>query len=210
VHLAEDLLGGMRGFLARSSHHGCHLGLFIRESSGLQILKEPHVQGHPYWHGVACVQAEVRDFGRLQMASAHLAPSSPSIRTAEAEAFKLVAEAGPLIAGGDWNAVPVSDPDPDLAGKDHEHIRRKLDRTAARALEDSGLTDIGAYAQNLTPTVGYSSSGRLAYRCDRIYTNLSTRAIVSYEVITDVDDCSDHRPVAATFDLQAAADPETA
>ena len=48
----------------------------------------------------------------LYLASLHFAPSSPVIRLAEAEAFELIAEAGPLIAMGDINAMPLHDPDP--------------------------------------------------------------------------------------------------
>jgi endonuclease/exonuclease/phosphatase family metal-dependent hydrolase len=122
----------------------------------------------------------------------------------------LIAEAGPLIAAGDWNAVPAADPEPQPIGKDPEHERRKLDRTAARALEGAGLTDVAAHQGDLTPTVGYSAEDRLAYRCDRFYCGLPAGAITGYRVITDSDDCSDHRPVTATFDLDAAARPRAA
>jgi endonuclease/exonuclease/phosphatase family metal-dependent hydrolase len=209
LHLAEGLLGGMRGFLAKSAH-GCHLAVFIRESSGLRVVRQRHEERTPYWHGVAVLEVEAHEFGPLHLASAHLAPSSPAIRTGEAEAFKLLAEAGPLVAAGDWNAIPASDPNPELIGKDPEHERRKLDRTAARAIEGAGLTDVAAYLKDLTPTVGHSAADRLAYRPDRFYAGLGVGAITGYKVITDVDDCSDHRPVAATFDLHAAASPEPA
>jgi endonuclease/exonuclease/phosphatase family metal-dependent hydrolase len=204
MHLAENLLGGMRGFLARSPH-GCHLGVFIRESAGLRVIRTRHEQRLPYWHGVACVEAEADGFGRLLLASAHLAPSSPAQRQIEAEAFKLIAESGALIAAGDWNAIPASDPDPQPAGDEDEHIRRKLDRGPARALEGAGLTDVGAHLGDVTPTVGHWSADKLAYRCDRFYTNLPAGMIASHQVITDADDCSDHRPVIAAFNLEAAA-----
>jgi hypothetical protein len=45
----------------------------------------------------------------------------------------------------------------------------------------------------------------MAYRCDRFYCGLPTGTITGYQVITDADDCSDHRPVTATFDLSAGA-----
>lgn len=50
---------------------------------------------------------EVDGFGPLRLASAHLAPSSPTQCVIEAEALALLAEKhelGPLIIGGDWNA----------------------------------------------------------------------------------------------------------
>lgn len=204
VHRAEGLLGGMRGFLV-PSHHGFPVGVFIRESAGLQVVRTRHEQRRPYWHSVACLVTEAGGFGRLVLASAHLAPSSPTTRLAEAEAFKLIAETGPLIAAGDWNAIPASDPEPRRTGKDPEHERRKCDRGPALALEGAGLTDIAARRGDLTPTVGHSAEDRLAYRCDRFYAGLPDGAVTGYRVITDADDCSDHRPVTVTVDLDAAA-----
>jgi endonuclease/exonuclease/phosphatase family metal-dependent hydrolase len=200
-HLAERLLG-MRGFLAPSSHHGCHLAVFIRESAGLRVLEQRHEYGDPWWHGIACVLVEAEGFPRpLQLASCHLAPSSPERRLAEAEGFALVEERGLLIAGGDWNALPAGDPEPPgpVSGKH----RRKLDRRAAEALEELGLLDVGAHMRNATPTVGHAS--KLPYRCDRLYASLPPETITGYEVITTVDAESDHRPVIAEFDLAPAA-----
>jgi endonuclease/exonuclease/phosphatase family metal-dependent hydrolase len=200
VHRAESLLGGMRG-----SAHGCHLGVFVREAAGLRVIRKRHEERLPYWHAVACVETEVEGFGRLLLASAHLAPSSPAWRQGEAEAFKLIAQCGSLIAGGDWNAVPAGDPQPNPRGKDAEHIRRKLDRAPARALEASGLTDIGWRMDSRTPTVGYTTADQLAYRCDRIYTTLPAEMVIGYQVITDADAESDHRPVVGRFSLNRAA-----
>jgi endonuclease/exonuclease/phosphatase family metal-dependent hydrolase len=198
-HLAERLLG-MRGFLSRSAHHGCHLAVFIRESAGLRVLEQRHECGNEWWHGVACVLVQAGGFPQpLQLASCHLAPSSPARRLAEAEAFALVAERRPLIAGGDWNALPASDPEPPGPAGKH---RRKLDRRPARALEELGLLDAGAHLGDITPTVGHAS--RLPYRCDRVYTSLPAAAITGHEVITSADDQSDHRPVIAEFDLSIA------
>jgi endonuclease/exonuclease/phosphatase family metal-dependent hydrolase len=203
LHLAERLLG-MRGFLAPSAHGGHHLAVFIREDAGLRVTEQRHEHGNEWWHGVACVLVEAEGFPqRFQLASCHLAPSSPVRRLAEAEAFALVTGRGPLIAGGDWNALPAGDPEPPgpVSGKH----RRKLDRRPAEALEELGLLDVGACAQDTTPTVGHASS--LPYRCDRIYTSLPPDAITGYQVITAADDESDHRPVIAEFDLAASASP---
>jgi endonuclease/exonuclease/phosphatase family metal-dependent hydrolase len=200
-HLAERLLG-LRGYLCRSAHHGCHLAVFIREGAGLQVTGQRHEHGDPWWHGVACVVAEAAGFPRpLQLASCHLAPASPARRLAEAESFALIEARGPLIAGGDWNALPAGDPAPPgtVAGRQ----RRKLDRGAARALEETGLADVGAHAADTTPTAGHA--GGLAYRCDRIYTTLPATAITGYQVITTAGADSDHRPVLARFDLTRAA-----
>lgn len=200
LHVAEHLLG-MRGFLSLSAHHGCHLAVFVREGAGLRVTEQRHEHGNEWWHGVACVLAEADGTQRpLQLASCHLAPSSPQRRLAEAEAFGLVAERGPLIAGGDWNALSAGEPEPPgpVAG---EH-RGKLDRRPALALEDFGLLDVGGRAQDMTPTVGHA--GVLPYRCDRVHASLPPEAITGYEVITAADGESDHRPVVAEFDLALA------
>jgi endonuclease/exonuclease/phosphatase family metal-dependent hydrolase len=201
LHLTEHLLG-MRGFLAPSSHHGCHLAIFIREDAGLRVTEQRHEYGDPWWHGIACVVVTVEGFPQpLQLASCHLAPSSPERRLAEAESFALIEERGTLIAGGDWNALPAGDPEPPgpVSGKH----RRMLDRRAAEALEEIGLLDVGTHVGNVTPTVGHAS--KLPYRCDRVYTTLPAEAVTGYEVITSADSESDHRAVIAEFDLARVA-----
>lgn len=120
----------------------------------------------------------------LTLVSAHLAPASPAIRLAEAEAFRLITKnsPGPVIAAG------------------------VLDRGPALALEAAGLTDTGACAGDTTPT----ACTPLPYRCDRIYTTLPADALTAYQVITGADGESGHRPVAATFGLTAPASSPTA
>ncbi len=114
-----------------------------------------------------------------------------------------------MIAGGDWNAVPAADPDPPAAGgASAERARRKLDRSAALAIEEAGLTDVAAHLGNLDPTVGHASG--LFYRCDRIYTSRPPAAITGYRVIAEDKPRSDHRPVVATFNLNATAGHEAA
>lgn len=136
----------------------------------------------------------------MQLVSCHLAPSSPARRLAEAEAFALVADRGPLIAGGDWNALPAGDPEP--PGPVTGQSRRKLDRRPAVVLEETGLLDAGDRVKDTTPTVGHDSD--LPYRCDRMYTTLPARSVTRYQVIATADDQSDHRPVLAEFDLGTA------
>lgn len=209
LFLAERVLG-MRGFLARSNHHGCHLAVFVREPAGIRVTGQRHEQAPPYWHAVARVVIEADGSpGPLHLVSAHLAPSSPSIRLAEAEALGLLAKDGPVIAGGDWNAVPAADPDPPLDGVDPGHARRKLDRAPARAIEEAGFTDVAAHCGNQTPTVGHLGPDRLAYRCDRIYTTLPPAAIEGYRVVTEDEPASDHRPIVATFNLAGQDKQET-
>jgi endonuclease/exonuclease/phosphatase family metal-dependent hydrolase len=203
LYLTEKLLG-MRGFMARSSRHpGGDLGIFIRESSGIRATAHRHEERPPYWHGVALVSVEIDGFGPLRLASAHLAPSAPSLRVIEAEAFGLIAEkAVPLIAGGDWNALPLGDPAPDVEGIHPGKARRKLDFRAAEALGEY-MTDVAAHLNDATPTVGHRRADKLAYRCDRVYTTLPPASITGYEVIREDSPASDHRPVTAMFTLNA-------
>jgi exodeoxyribonuclease-3 len=159
-HAAERLLG-MRGLLAPSAHHGCHLAVFIRGDAGLRVVKQRNEHGDEWWHGIVCMVVEADGFPwPLQLASCHLAPSSPERRLEEAQAFALIAKRGTLIAGGDWNALPASDPEP--PGPVTGEHRRKLDRRAAEALEELGLTDIGAHMRDATPRSGMPASCRIA------------------------------------------------
>jgi len=206
LFLAEQVLD-MRGFLVPSSHHGCDLAVFIGETPSLLVTGVRHEQGTPYWHAVARVIVEVKGFGPLHLVSAHLAPSSPVQRLVEAESLALIAKDGAVIAGGDWNAVPAVDPDPLLDGIDSGHARRKLDRSAACAIEEAGFADVAAQLGNRTSTVGHVRADKLAYRCDRIYTTLPAAAITGYEVINEDRPHSDHRPVVARFDLASVSHP---
>jgi endonuclease/exonuclease/phosphatase family metal-dependent hydrolase len=203
-HLAERTLG-MRGFLARSSHHGCDVAVFVRETAGIRVTGQRHEEGPPYWHGLARLDAEADGFGPLHLVSAHLAPSSSALRLVEAEAFALVAKDGPVIAGGDWNATPADDPEPSVGGVPAGRIRRKLDRSAALAIEEAGFTDAAARLGDYAPTVGHANADGLAYRCDRVYTTLPAEWITGYQVITEDHPASDHRPVVANFTLRQQA-----
>jgi endonuclease/exonuclease/phosphatase family metal-dependent hydrolase len=186
-------------YFARSNRGpGGDLAVFVRESSGIRVVELRHEERPPWWHGVALVIAEAEGAGGpLRFAAAHLAPSSPSLRQIEAEAFGVLCEQpGPLIAGGDWNAVPVGDVPPDIDGIRPGKARRKQDDRAALALAEY-MTDAGAHVRNTIPTVGHTRNGKLAYRCDRVYTTLPPESITSFEVMRDLDPDSDHRPVVA-------------
>lgn len=209
---AEDALG-MHGYIARSTRHpGGNMAVLVSESAGITVTGTRHEgleneeRSVPYWHGVAVAYAEVEGYGPIRFASAHLAPSSPTLRQVEAEVFQLIAEKQPpLIAGGDWNAVPVGDPAP-APGKDMHpgQARRKADTRAAEALAEY-MTDVAAVLGDTSPTVGHRRNGEFAYRCDRIYTTLPDTAITGYRVIHEDEPMSDHRPVVATFNLRRQA-----
>jgi hypothetical protein len=197
---AEQALG-LRGFLV-SSVHGCDLAVFVRQSAGLRVVAERHEQGHPYWHGVARIVVETAwPSSSLHLVSADLAPSAPSIRRAEAEALALIAQEGLVIAGGDWKAMPATDPEPQPDFIDSGQSRRELDRSAAYALEEAGFIDVAAHLGDLRPTVGHVSGPR--YRRDRVYTTLPAQAIAGYQVVNEYEPASGHRPVVVTFDLDA-------
>jgi endonuclease/exonuclease/phosphatase family metal-dependent hydrolase len=191
----------MRGFLA-ASNHGCDVAVLVREAPGITIGDLHREERPPFWH--ALMLAEVLIDGLpYKLISAHLAPSSPALRLIEAEAFALTARSGtgPVIAGGDWNAVPASGPDPDTSRVSPAVARRKLDRSAARAIEETGLADVAACLGDPAPTVGHASG--LYYRCDRIYTSLPRAAMLSSWVIPEDEPRSDHRPVVARLGLDA-------
>lgn len=197
----EEALG-MRGYLCDGAH-GFPLAVLVRESSGIKVIEQRHEERSPYWHGVAHVVAEVPGHGTIRFASAHLAPSSPTLRAVEAEAFALIAaldDLGPLIAGGDWNAYPTGDPWPDTDGMNPAKVRRKQDTRAAEALEEH-MTDVAAHLNDRTPTVGHRRADKLAYRADRIYTTLPYPAITACRVIREEHPESDHRPALAAFTL---------
>ncbi len=211
----------MRGFLAPPNHHGCHIALFVRESAGIHVTGWHADRAAPYWHALARLITEVDGCPRpLHVVGAHLAPSSPAIRLAEAETFSLLTGPGhDVIALGDWNAIPATGPDPALDGASRVTARRKLDRRAAQAIEDAGFTDAGAQAGNRMPTAEFAGPDRLAYACDRIYTTLPPEAVLAYRVIggsepdpghedvaagqaaAGVRDLSDHLPAVAVFGL---------
>lgn len=206
--IVEETLD-MRGFIARSNRGpGGDVAIFVRESAGIHLVEKRHEeQPQPYWHAVAHAVFKLDGFGLIRFASAHLAPSAPTIRQGEAEAFQLLAEKshlGPLIAGGDWNARPPSDPpfDPlDYPDVNPAKLRRKNDTGAAEALEEF-MTDVGAFLGVRTPTVGHAGD-KMPYQCDRVYTTLPGKAIKRFWVVQEDNPDSDHLASVSEFDLGA-------
>jgi hypothetical protein len=210
-----------------TNHYGCHIALFVRESAGIRVTGWHPDCATPYWHVLARLTAEVDGYDRpLHIVGAHLAPSSPAIRLAEAETFNLLTGPGhDVIALGDFNAIPATGPDPVLGGVSRVKARRKLDRRAAQAIEAAGFLDTGAQTVNRVPTVGFTGPDELAYACDRIYTTLPPEAVLGFRVIggdepgsepgdataggalAGVRDLSDHLPAAAVLALNSTAIP---
>lgn len=202
----EDLVAeigdqlGMTGYLMRASHYDCHQVLYVREPY-VQVVKTRHDTAPPWWVGLACLSVRVQGFD-LTVASVHLAPSSPTVRLAEAETLQLLAQREePSVVVGDFNGLAHCDPLPTRPpGRTNEHYRRKTDRRAARAMAADFL-DVATVTNDLTPTVGHAAGDRLAYRCDRIYTTLPADCIEDYWVLEEQRPASDHRPVMAVFRL---------
>lgn len=164
-------------FRVPSNYYECDMAILLREDK-LRVVEERHERGVPWFHGLGRLETAVDGFGRLDIAVTHLAPSMPSVRAQEAEAFKLLGKTS-MIVVGDFNAAAAEDPaNPEHFGPDKEH---KLDRTPARTIAAAGFTDIGAAYGNLSPTVGWHN-GR-AYRCDRAYHNVDGAQIIDYQVI---------------------------
>ena len=191
LYRAEAALG-MRATLVKSAHHGCHLVLCVN-TARVQIVEDRHERGHPYWHGVVGHRIIVDGRVEADVVAVHLAPSSPRIRLAEAESLQLVVKAAagrPLVLMGDFNAVPSNHTGASGSA-------RKRDPRPALALEET-LIDVGAVWEDHTPTVGHEP-GTMAYRADRIYTNLPPEAVDDYAVVPEEEPLSDHLLVKATL-----------
>lgn len=134
---AEDTLG-MRSFLVKSAHHGCHLATFLRPSR-VRVLRERHEHG-PYWHALVGLQCLIDGQHEVDIANVHLAPGRPGFRKLEAEsvgAWAKGARSRGVIVVGDFNAAPIDHETTDDAGG-------KLDRRAALELAQAKLIDVGA------------------------------------------------------------------
>jgi hypothetical protein len=80
--------------------------------------------------------------------------------------------------------------------------RKKHQRRPAIELDEAGLRDVGAVLGDTTPTVGHRSG--LAYRCDRVHTNLPDEALKGYHVVKEDQPNSNHRPVVAELEIRAS------
>lgn len=209
LHRARRILR-MNGSLVRSNHHGCHLATFVREDAGLHVVRERHERSG-YWHAVNHLEVEVNGYPRsIRVLNVHLSPSSPKRRGMEAETLGLDPYLDKFIVG-DFNAAPAKGKVYVPDGVDPEHARRKKDGRAAEAIEAVGFTDVGAYVGVGTPTVGFpraNGADRVAYQCDRIYTNVDRWRILGFDVIEESEPTSDHRLVVGHFNLGPICDKE--
>ncbi|MDF5751103.1 endonuclease/exonuclease/phosphatase family protein [Spongiactinospora sp. TRM90649] len=199
LNLVATRLGMSYRTLVPSNHHGCHLAMFVRKRTGLRVVREHHDHATPWWHAQGAVELFVDGWGPLWFLNVHLAPASPEIRLAEAEAFDLYSKR-PAVIVGDFNAAPTGEAPRANSGVSQEKIRRKGDQRAASAIEGSGFVDLAKHFGDLTPTVGHRDG--LYYRADRIYSNLPEEVWESYAVVEeDGEPLSDHRLVVARCNL---------
>lgn len=190
--------------VAPSSFYHYDIAVLVRESTSLQVTRKHHLTGPPFTHAHVDVQLYAAPWRRrIHFMVGHLSPSSPTIRRAEAELVG-VYRGLDLIYAADFNSVALDD-DPDTTGIDPVKAARKLDTAPAEELAAAGFIDVGAFMSDRTPTVGHGT-GKLAHRCDRIYTTLPPETITGYQVVHDAPALSDHLPVCAEFVL-ADGDP---
>jgi endonuclease/exonuclease/phosphatase family metal-dependent hydrolase len=211
LHLAERTLG-MRGYLAPASRHDCHLVVFVR-AGDIQVIRERHEQGHPFWHAQARVVCRVAGLDDpLTLASAHFSPFAPGVRVEEVGASTDLAKGWAVLAGdfndpglfdepADWDALPgykvVRHARSDVAGWPQ-------DDRAARVLDRAGFVDVAEHLARQgrpatrAPTAGFGA-GSLPIRCDRIYvTQPLVPAVVDYGVIRTGD--SDHHLITVRLE----------
>ncbi|RKS68115.1 endonuclease/exonuclease/phosphatase family metal-dependent hydrolase [Actinomadura pelletieri DSM 43383] len=210
LHQVARELGMTGRYLVPSKYYRCDMAIFLKEDK-LQLVEERHEHGMPWFHALARLETVVDGFGRLDLVFNHFAPSMPTIRALEAEAFKLLGKV-PVIAAGDYNAVAEHDDvDPEAFKADKEH---KLDRRPAHIIAEAGFIDAGAEYGNLSSTVGWRNGRR--FRCDRVYHNIKNAQITGFTVISpEVSedpslDLSDHGGVIARLALPTRPDTPTA
>ncbi|MFC4049043.1 endonuclease/exonuclease/phosphatase family protein [Actinomadura syzygii] len=194
-------------YLGRSNLYGCNLATLIRTGDNKITVKDyTHLTGPPFVHGLTNVTFIIAGHPRtVHFLVGHSAPSSPTMRLAEAETAT-VHRHHDLIYVADFNAAALDD-DPDTTGIDKATARGKLDKRPAETLAAAGFHDVGGVLGDRTPTVGHRTpnedddAAKLAYRCDRIYTTLPTETVTGYGVELGGDALSDHRIVWAEFTL---------
>ncbi|GAA4238417.1 hypothetical protein GCM10022254_54270 [Actinomadura meridiana] len=184
-------------FVGRSPFYRLDLAVFVRESTAVTVVGAEYLHGPPWVHGLANIEMRVAGHPRpMHFLVGHSAPSSPTMRLAEAE-MAAVHRHLDAIYVADFNAAAIGDT-PDTTGISALKAARKLDTLPARELAAAGFRDVGADWGDFTPTVGHTNGG-LAYRCDRIHTTLPAEWTTDYGVVLDGDKLSDHRAVWAEF-----------
>lgn len=182
-------------FLGPSNFYGCDLAAFVRVGDHLTVDDVTYLTGPPFVHGLANVTLRIKGHPRpVQFLVGHSAPSAPTARLAEAEMITVHRKQDAIYVA-DCNAISLTD-DLEVSGIDPVKAG-KLDTRPAQALAAAGLLDVGALLGDRTPTVGHHREDSLAFRCDRIHTNLPAAWITGYGVETGGDHLSDHRPVWA-------------
>ncbi|MEU8309795.1 hypothetical protein AB0C84_40115 [Actinomadura sp. NPDC048955] len=124
--------------LAHSPFYGCNIAVFVRQNDQLSVTKQRALGGPPWVHAHVHIQLKVPCHPpRLHFMVGH-APSSPTMRLAEAE---MMAEYQhlPVIYACDFSA-PALGEHPDVTGVDTSTVTRHLDYRPAKELAAAGLS----------------------------------------------------------------------
>ncbi|RFS81451.1 hypothetical protein D0T12_31365 [Actinomadura spongiicola] len=201
TNFVSSELGMSWPYVGRSPFYGCDLAAFVRQSDHLTVEDVTHLTSPPFVHSLLNLKLRIDGHPRpIHFLIGHCAPSSPTIRMAEAELLTVHRHLD-LIYVADFNAAAIGDkPDAHEHDLDPYKAAKKFDTSPAEELAAAGFHDIGYIWGDRTPTVGHGDD-TLAYRCDRIYTTLPTAWITGFGVERGADDLSDHRPVWAELTI---------
>ncbi len=203
-HAAHRL--GMLPFLAPAPRHDSNVVIWLREGR-FRDVREHHESGHPWWHAQARVEATLAGLPEpLWIFAAHFSPFVPGIRAHEAYATGELADTRLGLGGGDFQDDALGDPVPDRrALPDNLRLRhlRASGESAAGVLAAAGFLDIAAKLDHREPTAGFTDGAPL--RCDRLYTTPRlAETPISYQVLPDGHELTDHRIIHVELDLSAA------
>ncbi|MFI0412385.1 endonuclease/exonuclease/phosphatase family protein [Actinomadura sp. 3N508] len=191
--IAEQL-GMTYWFLGRSHFYGCDIAVLARPSDHLTVVDTRQLTGPPWVHTLINLHLQIAGID-VHFLVGHSAPSSPTMRLAEAETATVHKHQN-VIYVADFNAA-AEDDDPDTTGVDRAKAESKLDKRPAGTLTAHGFYDVGRLCRDPTPTVGHTDD-TVPHRGDRILTTMP-ECVTGYGVELGGDHLSDHRIVWAEF-----------
>ncbi|MFC5183469.1 endonuclease/exonuclease/phosphatase family protein [Actinomadura harenae] len=198
---------GMHPSVARAPRHDCNLVIWTNPET-VRIRRERHQEVHPWWHALACVEADVAGVEEpVSLVGCHLSPFDPANRVSEARALTDFARR-PAVMGGDFNDEGFGDWAADLSVLSPvQRLHRDLpgEVSAGEVLADAGFTDVASEVfpdpADRRPTAGHDNAAR---RCDRLY--LSPPAMerfrpVGYQVTKPIPNLSDHSLITTVLEV---------
>ncbi|MFE4829899.1 endonuclease/exonuclease/phosphatase family protein [Streptomyces sp. NPDC056672] len=213
---------GMKGRLARSRSHGCHLVTLVRPPLVTFAQFAPDIAEGTFHHTVSRAELRVRGVDwTLRALHTHSDPFSPEDRAGEARWLTEYGGRDDTLLIGDLNSEAPSDPQP--ASWDwlppHLHSRHRFqnpdgtygdgDRRAMHALLRAGFQDPADLGFGRHRTAGYwDPTERYDHRSDYILPTrrmLETRAtLLSYETVDTelARTLADHLLLVATIGLR--------